>query len=67
MFFVGETITFLCMLTEVFLELIEKEHIQKGITEYLKSHKVKKFRIDIIGITLKPELKIEHFRNYGLQ
>ena len=31
MFFVGETITFLCMLTEVFLELIEKEHIQKGI------------------------------------
>ena len=43
------------------------QHIQKGITEYLKTHKVKNYRIDIIGITLKPELRIDHFRNYGLQ
>ena len=43
------------------------EHIKKGIIEYLKTNKVKKYRIDIVGITLKPDIKIEHFRNYSLQ
>ena len=42
------------------------ENIKKGISYYLQEHKVKKYRIDIVGITLKPELKIEHIRNFSL-
>ena len=42
------------------------ENIRKGISFYLQEHKVKKYRIDVIGITLKPELKIEHLRNFSL-
>ena len=39
------------------------ENIKKGIQFYLQEHKIKKHRIDVIGITLKPELKIEHLKN----
>ena len=42
------------------------ENIKKGIAFYLQDKKKKKYRIDIIGITLKPELKIEHLRNFSL-
>ena len=51
------------------LEAITKtkyENIKKGIYFYLETHKVKKYRIDIIGITIEPELKIEHIRNFSL-
>ncbi|MBR6098174.1 YraN family protein [bacterium] len=43
------------------------ENIKKGVYFYLENHKVKKYRIDVIGITLKPEMKIEHFRNISMQ
>ena len=39
------------------------ENLKKGIQFYLSENKVKDFRIDVIGITLKPELKIEHLKN----
>ena len=38
-------------------------NIRKGVQFYLSEHKVKNFRIDVISIILKPELKIEHFKN----
>jgi len=39
------------------------ENICKGIQFYLAENKVKNYRIDVVGITLKPELKIEHMKN----
>ncbi len=39
------------------------ENIKKGVQFYLAENSVKKFRIDAICITLKPELKIEHLKN----
>ena len=39
------------------------EYIKQGVQHYLTEHKVKDFRIDVIGITLKPEMKIEHLKN----
>jgi putative endonuclease len=39
------------------------DNIKKGVYLYLQEHKIKKYRIDVIGITLKPELKIEHLKN----
>ena len=39
------------------------QNLQTGIMSYLQEHKVKKYRLDVIGITLKPELKIEHLKN----
>lgn len=42
------------------------ENIRKGVYFYLENHKVKRYRIDVIGITLKPEMKIEHFRNISM-
>jgi len=38
-------------------------HIRKGAILYLADSKIKNFQVDVIAITLKPELKIEHFRN----
>ena len=40
-------------------------HIRKGAMLYLETMKYKFFQIDVIAITLKPELKIEHYRNVG--
>lgn len=38
-------------------------HIRKGAILYLDDIKNKNFQIDVIAITLKPEFKIEHYRN----
>ena len=38
-------------------------HIRKGVFLYLAEVNGKEFQIDVIAITLNPELKIEHFRN----
>lgn len=38
------------------------ENIKKGALNYLQEHPSKNYRIDIIGITLKPDLKIEHLQ-----
>ena len=40
-------------------------HIRKGAFLYMSDDKIKNFQIDVIAITLKPELKIEHYRNVG--
>lgn len=42
------------------------ENIYKGVQYYLSENKVKDYRIDVIGITLKPELKINHIKNVSL-
>ena len=43
------------------------ENIKKGIHYYLQENsQYKKFRIDAVAITLKPELKIEHLKNVCL-
>lgn len=39
------------------------DNIKKGVLNYISENKVKDYRIDVIGITLKPELKIEHLKN----
>ncbi len=39
------------------------DNIKRGIHFYLSEHKIKEYRIDVIGITLKPEIKIEHLKN----
>ena len=48
------------------LEAITKtkyENIKKGVQFYLSENKVKDYRIDVIGITLKPEVNIVHLKN----
>ena len=49
------------------LEAITKtkySNIKKGLFMYLNENpKYKKFRIDAISITLKPEIKIKHLKN----
>lgn len=42
------------------------ENIKHGVQFYLEENKVKDYRIDVIGITLKPEIKIEHLKNVYL-
>ena len=39
------------------------ENLKKGVQFYLSENKIKDYRIDVIGITLKPEIKIEHLKN----
>lgn len=39
------------------------ENIKKGALNYLKEHRCKNYRIDVIGITLEPSLQIEHLQN----
>lgn len=42
-------------------------NIVKGVQYYLSENSnVKDYRIDVIGITIKPELKIEHMKNISL-
>lgn len=41
-------------------------NIKKGVQFYLSENKTKNYRIDVIGITLKPEIKIEHLKNIFL-
>ncbi len=39
-------------------------HIKQGLFMFLKDNpKYKKYRIDVISLLLKPELKIEHLKN----
>lgn len=48
------------------LEAITKtkyHNIKTGVLSYLQENKIKKYQIDAIGITLEPELKIEHLKN----
>ena len=42
------------------------ENLKKGAQFYLSENKIKDYRIDVIGITLKPEMKIEHLKNVYL-
>ncbi len=39
------------------------QNIKTGVLSYLKEHKIKNYQIDVIAITLYPELKIEHLKN----
>lgn len=39
------------------------ENIKKGVLNYISEHNYKNYRIDVVGITLEPELKIEHLQN----
>lgn len=42
-------------------------NIVKGVQYYLSENSnIKDYRIDVIGITLKPKLKIEHMKNISL-
>ncbi len=38
-------------------------NIKTGVLSYLQEHKIKQYQIDVIGIILEPELKIEHLKN----
>ena len=42
------------------------ENIYKGVQYYTSENKVKKYRIVVLGISIKPELKIEHLKNVSL-
>lgn len=48
------------------LESITKtkyNNIKTGVLSYASENKIKDFQIDVIGITLYPELKLEHLKN----
>lgn len=38
-------------------------NIKKGVQFYIAENNVKKYRIDVVGITLKPEMHITHLKN----
>src|SRR5574344_107711 len=42
------------------------ENLKYGVISYVKEHSIKDYRLDAIGITLKPEIKIEHIKNITL-
>ncbi len=42
------------------------ENIKKGVQLYISENKIKDFRIDVIGITINPEIKIEHLKNISI-
>ena len=51
------------------LEAITKskyDNIKKGVQFYLSENKIKDYRIDVIGITINPEIKIEHIKNISI-
>ncbi len=48
------------------LEAITKtkyNNIKTGVLSYVAENKIKDFQIDVIGITMYPELKLEHLKN----
>lgn len=48
------------------LEAITKtkyNNIKIGVLSYVAENKIKDFQIDVIGITMYPELKLEHLKN----
>lgn len=38
-------------------------NIKTGVLSYLQQNSITEYQIDVIGITLEPELKIEHLKN----
>ena len=38
------------------------DNIKKGVLKYLEENPAKNYRIDVIGITLQPELNIQHIQ-----
>lgn len=42
------------------------DHIKTGVLSYLQENKIKDYQIDAIGITLFPQVKIEHLKNISL-
>lgn len=38
-------------------------NIKTGVLSYLRENNIKNYQIDVIGITLHPELKIKHLKN----
>ena len=38
-------------------------NIKTGVLSYVAENKIKDFQIDVIGITMYPELKLEHLKN----
>lgn len=38
-------------------------NIKTGVLSYISEHKINKFQIDVIGITLSPVIKIQHLKN----
>lgn len=38
-------------------------NIKTGVLSYISENKIKQYQIDAIGITMEPELKIEHLKN----
>lgn len=48
------------------LEAITKtkyNNIKTGVLSYVAENKIKDFQIDVVGITMYPELKLEHLKN----
>jgi len=48
------------------LEAITKskyQNIKTGVLTYVQEHNIRDYQIDAIGITIYPELKIEHLKN----
>ncbi len=48
------------------LEAITKskyQNIKTGVLTYVQEHNISDYQIDAIGITIYPELKIEHLKN----
>lgn len=48
------------------LEAITKSkyrNIKTGVLSFVQENKINNYQIDVIGITLEPELKIEHLKN----
>ncbi len=48
------------------LEAITKtkySNIKTGVLSYIQENKIKDYQIDVIGITLKPSLMIDHLKN----
>ena len=42
------------------------ENLVKGVQTYIIENKIKDYRLDVIAITIKPDLKIEHLKNIYL-
>lgn len=38
-------------------------NIKTGVLSYITEHKISQYQIDVIGITLQPELEIQHLKN----
>ncbi len=42
------------------------KNIITGVLSYAKENKIKDFQIDVIGITLYPQIRIQHLKNISL-